>query len=72
MVIARNTSCSVSISSQKENKNKWGEICKYLHNSVDRTRILRKVGNVLVVNLEALEQRRREEALASDGKKGLP
>ena len=62
MVTTGTTSCSVSISSQKENKKKWGEICKYLQNRIDRTRIFRKVGNVLVVDLEALEQVKEEES----------
>ena len=50
------TSCSTGIGSQKENKN-LREICKYLNdNRIDRTRILRKMGNVLVCDLVALKQ----------------
>ena len=69
MVTAGTTSCSVGISSQKENKKKWGEICKYLQNRIDRTRILRKVGNVLVADLEALEQVKEEESAGQQRQK---
>ena len=62
MAAADVTSCSTSIGSQKENKKKWGEICKYLQNSVNRTRILRKVGNVLVSDLEALKQEKQQKS----------
>ena len=43
-------------------KKNWREVCEYLHNRVDRARILRKVGCVLEVNLEALEQVKRERS----------
>ena len=42
-------------------KKNWREICEYLHSRIDRTRILRKVGCVLEVNMEALEQVKREK-----------
>ena len=62
--------CSTGIGSQKMKKN-WRETCEYLHNRIDRTRILRKVGCVLEVNMEALEQVKREKLLASDSNMGL-
>ena len=55
MVSDGTTSCSAGVRSLKEKKN-LGEICKYLStNRIDRTRILRRVGDVLVVDMEALE-----------------
>ena len=55
MVSAGTTSCSASVRSLKEKKN-LREVCEYLSkNRIDRTRILRRVGNVLVVDIEALE-----------------
>ena len=37
-------------------KENLREICKYLSkNRIDRTRILRRVGDVLVIDMEALE-----------------
>ena len=51
------TLCSAHIGPQKEKKN-LREICEYLSkNRIDRTRILRRVGDVLVVDVEVLEQR---------------
>ena len=64
------TTCSTGKGPQKTKKN-WREVCEYLHSRVDRTRILRKVGCVLEVNMAALEQVKRREALASDSNKGL-
>ena len=56
MVTDGTTSCSAGVRSVKEKKN-LGEICKYLNDHrIDRTRILRKVGNVLVCDLVALKQ----------------
>ena len=55
MVSAGTTSCSVSVRSSKEKKN-LREVCEYLSkNRIDKTRILRRVGNVLVVDIEALD-----------------
>ena len=56
MVADGTTLCSTRIRSLKEKKN-WREICEYLRkNRIDWTQILRKVGCVLEVNMEALEQ----------------
>ena len=55
MVSAGTTSCSASVRLLKEKKN-LREICEYLSkNRIDRTRILRRVENVLVVDIEVLE-----------------
>ena len=55
MVFDGITVCSASVRSLKENKN-WREVCEDLQNrKIDRTRVLRRVGNVLVVDVEALE-----------------
>ena len=55
MVSAVTTSCSGSVRSSKE-KKKLREVCEYLSkNRIDGTRILRRVGNVFVVDIEALE-----------------
>ena len=70
MVTAETTPCSTGIGSQKENKN-WREICKYLQSRVDRTRILRKVGNVLVCNLEALRQEKEQGIVGQRQKQGV-
>ena len=46
----------MNVRSLKEKKN-LRAVCEYLStNRLDRTRILRRVGNVLVVDMEALEQ----------------
>ena len=46
MVPTKTISCSIGIGSQKEKKN-LREVCEYLSkNRLDRTRILRRVGNV--------------------------
>ena len=56
------TLCSARIGPQKEKKN-LREICEYLSkNRIDRTRILRRVGDVLVADVEALEQRMERDA----------
>ena len=60
MVATGTTMCSAGTGPQKR-KNNSREICEYLHNRIDRTRILRKVGCVLEVNMEALEQVKREK-----------
>ena len=52
-------------------KNNWRDLCEYLHNRVDRTRILRKVGCVLEVNLEALEQLKRERNAGQRQQQGV-
>ena len=62
MVAGGTTPCSASVRSQKEKKN-LGEICKHLRrNRVDRTLILRRVGDVLVIDTEALELVKEEGA----------
>ena len=62
MVTDGTTLCSVSVRSQKEKKN-LREICKYLNeNRVERTRFLRRVGDVLEIDVEALEQRMERDA----------
>ena len=64
------TLCSARIGPQKGRKN-LRECCQYLkENRIDRTQFWRKVGDVLVCDLEALEQQ-MEEKLASDHRKGL-
>ena len=56
------TLCSARIGPQKEKKN-LREICEYLSkNRIDRTRILRRVGYVLVIDTEALELVKEEGA----------
>ena len=56
MVSASTTSCSASISPRKNIKN-VREFCQYLTNrQIDRTWVWRKVGNVLAIDTEALEQ----------------
>ena len=50
------TLCSAHIGPQKEKKN-LREICEYLSkNRIDRTQFWRRVGDVLVCDVEALEQ----------------
>ena len=62
MVADGTTLCSMSVRSRKEKKN-LREICKYLsENRVERTRFLRRVGDVLEINVEALEQRMERDA----------
>ena len=62
MVANTTTLCYVSVRSQKEKKN-LREICKYLNeNRVERTRFLRRVGDVLEIDVEALEQRMERDA----------
>ena len=54
MVADGTTSCSASARSFKEKKN-LREICEYLRtNRIDRTRILRRVDDVLVIDTEAV------------------
>ena len=56
MVFDGTTACFAIVRSLKEKKN-LREICEYLStNKIDRTRILRRVGNVLVVDIQTLEQ----------------
>ena len=56
------TLCSARIGPQKGRKN-LRECCQYLKdNRIDRTQFWRKVGNVLVCDLEALEQQMEEKA----------
>ena len=56
------TLCSAHIGPQKEKKN-LREICEYLStNRIDRTQFWRRVGDVLVGNMEALGQRMKGEA----------
>ena len=52
-------------------KKNWREVCEYLHNKVDRTRILRKVGGVLEVNLVALEQVKMEKIAGQRQQQGV-
>ena len=60
MVANGTTSCSTGMGPQKNIKN-VRECCKYLTSrNIDRTRIWRKVGNVLVVDRVALEQGAKE------------
>ena len=62
MVADGTTPCSASMGSLKEKKN-LREICEYLKtNRIDRTRILRRVGNALVVDMETLELEMDERA----------
>ena len=62
--------CSADSGPTKERKN-WREVCEYLHSSADRTRILRKVGCVLEVNLVALEQVKREKNAGQRQQQGV-
>ena len=62
--------CSAGTGPQKR-KNNWREICEYLHSTVDRTRILRKIGCVLEVDLEALEQVKRERTAGQRQQHGV-
>ena len=56
------TLCSARIGPHKEKKN-LRECCKYLKdNRLDRTQFWRRVGDVLVCNMEALEQRMEGDA----------
>ena len=56
MVAAKTTSCSIGVSPYKNIKN-VRECCQYLTSrKIDRTQIWSKVGNVLVVDKEALER----------------
>ena len=56
------TLCSARIGPHKEKKN-LREIYEYLSkNRIDRTRILRHVGDILVVDVEALEQSMERDA----------
>ena len=56
MVASNTTSCSTGGGPYKNIKN-VRECCQYLTSrKIDRTRIWRKVGNVLVVDKEPLEQ----------------
>ena len=62
MVASCTTSCSASTSPYKNIKT-VRECCQYLTSrQIDRTRIWRKVGNVLVVDKAALEQGEKEKA----------
>ena len=70
MVANGTTMCSTGIGPQKR-KNNWREVCEYLHSRVDRTRILRKVGCVLEVDLEALEQVKRERTAGQRQQHGV-
>ena len=64
------TACSASVRSLKENKN-WREVCEYLRSrKIDRTRILRRVGNVLVCQMAALRQVEEEEEVGSRQQQG--
>ena len=54
--------CSARIGPQKEKKN-LKEICEYLsENRIDRTQFWRRVGDVLVCHMAALEQRMEGDA----------
>ena len=70
MVANGTTMCSAGIGSQKMKKN-WREICEYLRNRIDRTRILRKVGCFLEVNMEALEQVKKEKIASQRQQHGV-
>ena len=62
MVADGTTLCSMSVRLRKE-KKKLSEIYKYLsENRVERARFLRRVGDVLEINVEALEQRMERDA----------
>ena len=70
MVANGTTTCSAGTRPQKMKKN-WREVCEYLHNRSDRTRILRKVGGVLEVNLAALEQVKMEKSAGQRQQQGV-
>ena len=55
MVSDGTTTCSARVRSPKEKKN-WREIAEYLRSRVDKTRILRREGLVIICDLEALKQ----------------
>ena len=62
MVSDGTTPCSTGARSFKE-KKKLREFCEYLRtNRIDRTRILRRVRDVLVIDTEALELLKEEGA----------
>ena len=62
MAAAGATLCSTRIGPRKEKKN-LRECYKYLkENRLDRTQFWRRVGDVLVCNVEALEQRMEKSA----------
>ena len=62
MVSAGITSCSASVRSSKEKKN-LREVYEYLSkNRIDKIPILRRAGNVFVVDIEASELRMEERA----------
>ena len=70
MAAASATLCSARIGPLKEKKN-LRECCKYLKdNRLDRTQFWRRVGDVLVYDVEALEQMWRKR-LANNHRKGL-
>ena len=62
MVSNSTTPCSTGARSFKEKKN-LREFCEYLRiNRIDKTRILKRVGDVLVIDMEALELLKEEGA----------
>ena len=70
MVSDGTTPCSAGVRSFKEKKN-LREFCQYLRtNRIDRTRILRRVGDVLVIDTEALELVKEEEEAGQRSQKG--
>ena len=70
MVADGTTTCSAGNGPEKTKKN-WREVCEYLHSRSDRTRILRKVGCVLEVNMEALEQVKKERSTGQRQQQGV-
>ena len=65
------TLCSARIGPQKSKKN-LREICEYLSkNRIDRTQFWRRVGDVLVCNLVALEQAKEEKTAGQRQQQGV-
>ena len=71
MAAAGATLCSARIGPLKEKKN-LRECCKYLKdNRLDRTQFWRRVGNVLVCDLEALRQEKDQRNAGQRQKQGV-
>ena len=65
------TLCSARIGPQKSKKN-LREVCEYLSkNRIDRTQFWRRVGDVLVCNLVALEQVKEEKIAGQRQQQGV-
>ena len=65
MVSDGTTTCSTRVRSPKEKKI-WREVAEYLWSRVDRTRILRCEGPIIICDLEALKQ---EEGKSDGGQR---